>query len=234
MIKVHLFEDLGKASFGWLEANFHFNFGDYTTGSTHFGQLRVVNDDIISAHTGFGMHPHKDMEIITYVRKGALSHEDSMGNKGATNAGDVQVMSAGTGIYHSEFNRSDDDINSYQIWIMPNKKNVTPRWDQAEFPKQYVQSNFPLLVSGREEDQDRGALFIHQDAAIYGGKLREHTKIEHPVKYQAYILVSEGHVEIDGHALKKGDAASVVNQSKIQIQACSNAELVIIDVPPYA
>lgn len=232
MIKTHKFKNLGKANFDWLEANFHFNFGDYTTGPTHFGSLRVVNDDVISAHTGFGLHPHRDMEIITYVRKGALSHEDSMGNKGATKAGDVQVMSAGTGIYHSEFNHSDEDVNSYQIWIMPNKQGVTPRWDQAEFPKGAVTNSLPLLVSGREEDKDKGALLIHQDAAIYGGRLEEGTQIDHAIKHQAYILISEGEVEIDGQVLMKGDAAAVTEQAQIKIFARCQAEVVVIDVPP--
>lgn len=231
MIDVRHFNSLGKADFGWLKANFHFNFGDYVNGPNNFGPLRVINDDIIAAHTGFDMHPHRDMEIITYVRTGALSHEDDMGNKGATKAGDVQVMSAGTGIYHSEYNHSDDDINSYQIWIMPNKQNVKPRWEQAEFPQKAVTNRLPLLVSGRDEDTDSSALFIHQDAAIYGGRLNQGTSIDHPIKYQAYVLISCGEVEIDGTHLNKGDAAAITEQNTMHIKAKSNAEVVVIDVP---
>jgi redox-sensitive bicupin YhaK (pirin superfamily) len=173
------------------------------------------------------------MEIITYVRKGAISHEDSAGNKGITAAGDVQVMSAGSGIEHSEFNRSEEAANLYQIWIMPHKKNVRPRWDQAKFPKNDVKDQLPLLVSGRDEDEGKGALFIHQDAAIYGGRMQAGNSITQEIKYGAYILVSEGEIEINGENLSKGDGASIADEDRVTVLAKSGAEILIIDVPPH-
>lgn len=232
MIKVKKYDDLGKVNHGWLNANFHFSFGDYfDRENMNFGQLRVVNDDLVNPNMGFGMHPHENMEIITYIRKGAISHEDNQGNKGVTNAGDVQVMSAGSGIYHAEFNRTKEIANLYQIWIIPNKKDVTPRWDQAEFPKNYINNALNLLVSGREEDEGKGALYINQDAAIFGGRIEKDTSLTHMIKHQAYLLVSEGQVIVDGKTIEKGDAAAITEQQSTQIEALVNSEILLIDVP---
>ena len=232
MINIRKLNDLGKGDHGWLQSNFHFSFADYyNRNNMNFGQLRVINDDRIGAQMGFDTHPHENMEIITYVRQGAISHQDSMGNKGTTKAGEVQVMSAGSGIRHSEMNNTDEEVTLYQIWIMPNKKNVTPRWDQERFPTDPVKGELPLLVSGREKDQRHGVLFIHQDAAIYGGRVNKGDSITNKIKHQAYILVSEGQVEIDGKKLTKGDGAEVTKQSEIKISALSDAEILILDVP---
>lgn len=232
MINIRKLKDLGKGDHGWLKSNFHFSFADYyNRNNMNFGQLRVINDDHIGAHMGFGMHPHENMEIITYVRQGAVSHQDSMGNKGVTKAGEVQVMSAGSGIRHSEMNNTDEDVSLYQIWIMPNQKNVKPRWDQEKFPTAPVKGELPLLVSGREKDQRHGVLFIHQDAAIYGGRVNKGDAITNKIKHQAYILVSEGDVEIAGKKLTKGDGAEVTKQSEIKVSALSDAEILILDVP---
>lgn len=195
-----------------------------------FGTLRVINDDIVKAGSGFDTHPHRDMEIITYVRKGAISHRDSEGNEGRTQAGDVQVMSAGTGIYHSEHNHEDVDTNLYQIWIEPNKKGVAPRWDAHEFPKQPATDRLPLLVSG----DGSAPLFIHQDATIHAGRLTKGTSVTHPVRQQAYILVSEGKADLDGHILKKGDGAEVTAQNQVTIIAQEDTEILVIGVPQFA
>lgn len=232
MINVRKLKDLGKGDHGWLKSNFHFSFADYyNSNNMSFGQLRVINDDFISAHMGFDTHPHENMEIITYVRQGAISHQDSMGNKGITKAGEVQVMSAGSGIRHSEMNNTDEDVTLYQIWITPNEKNVKPRWDQEKFPTDPVKGELPLLVSGQKKDQRHGVLFIHQDAAIYGGRVNKGDSITNKIKHQAYILVSEGEIEIAGQKLSKGDGAEVTKQSEIKISAVSDAEILILDVP---
>lgn len=233
MINIRKLKDLGKGDHGWLKSNFHFSFADYyNRHNMNFGQLRVINDDLISPHMGFDTHPHENMEIITYVRQGALSHKDNMGNKGVTKAGDVQVMSAGSGTLHSEYNNTDEQVTLYQIWILPNKKNVEPRWDQAKFPDKPVKSELPLLVSGRSQDAGKGALFIHQDAAIYGGKIEKGTSLSNKIKHQAYILISEGEVEIEGRKLSKGDGAEITQQPSVKIKALSDAEILLLDVPP--
>lgn len=232
MIHIYPYEELGRHNAGWLDARYHFSFADYhNPDRMRFGSLRVVNDDIVRAGGGFDTHPHRDMEIITYVRRGAISHRDSLGNEGRTAAGDVQVMSAGTGVLHSEFNKENEDTNLYQIWIYPRERGVPPRWDARQFPRQMVEDTLPLLVSGRKEDEEKGALFIHADAAIYGGRIAAGTKISHPVKGQVYALVSEGRVKIDGQSLKRGDGAEITNTDAVHIAAVEDAEMVIIDVP---
>ncbi len=234
MIKVYPYEQLGHHDMGWLDARYHFSFADYHSPERmRFGALRVVNDDIVKVGGGFDTHPHKDMEIITYVRQGAISHRDSLGNEGVTAAGDVQVMSAGTGIQHAEFNAGKEDINLYQIWIYPRERGVKPRWDMRQFPKQPVNDALPLLVSGDENDAEQGALYIHADASIYGGRVKAGTKISQPVAGQAYVLVSEGTVEIDGITLQKGDGAEVTDVAALQIKAAQDAEIVVIDLPKF-
>lgn len=232
MIKIYPYEALGRHNAGWLDARYHFSFADYHNPQRmRLGSLRVINDDIVKVGGGFDTHPHQDMEIITYVRRGAISHRDSLGNEGQTAAGDVQVMSAGTGIRHAEFNAGDEDINLYQIWIYPREKGVAPRWDARQFPKAPVNDALPLLVSGRREDEAKGALFIHADAAIYGGRLEAGANLTHPVGGQAYILVSEGAIAVDGTALKKGDGAEITDTASVVLSASEDSEIVVIDVP---
>lgn len=232
MINIYPLSTLGHANHGWLDTHYHFSFANYFNKKRmHFGQLRVINDDSIKAGAGFDMHRHENMEIITFVRSGAITHQDSKGNTGRTTAGDVQVMSAGSGIYHSEFNLESETTTLFQIWIKPNKKNVTPRWDMANFNAQIVQDALHLLVSGRNEDQDKDALFIHQDAAIYGGTLAAGQAITHPIKDQAYILISKGHADIDGHAAAQGDGIEITHQDTVTIKAKDTAEIILIDVP---
>ncbi len=232
MIRVYPYASLGAANHGWLKAKHHFSFSMYHNPERMgFGTLRVINDDVIDAKSGFDTHPHRDMEIITYVRKGAITHRDSQNNEGRTGAGDVQVMSAGSGVYHSEFNLEDEATNLYQIWITPNKKAVQPRWESKEFPKEPVTNQLIPVVSGRDADLLEGALFIHADAAIYAGRLTAGTRLTQPVKYQAYILASEGTLEVNGATLNKGDGAEVTDVASLDIRASTDAEILVIDVP---
>jgi redox-sensitive bicupin YhaK (pirin superfamily) len=235
MIKLNPYNALGKASHGWLKSSHHFSFADYYNPSRMgFGKLLVINDDWIKAGTGFPGHPHRNMEIITYVRQGAVTHQDNRGNKGVTRNGEVQVMSAGTGIVHSEYNMGNNPLVLYQIWIIPNKANVKPRWEAKKFPQATSEGKLTLLVSGYEEDKNK-ALFIYQEARLYGGKLNQGTSIEHPITNQAYVLASDGKFEVrDGEGkttLSKGDGAEVTKSKSMTITALTDCEVVVIDVP---
>jgi redox-sensitive bicupin YhaK (pirin superfamily) len=228
MIKVYPYEELGHASHGWLDARHHFSFANYYNPERMgLGTLRVINDDVIKAGAGFDAHPHRNMEIITYVRSGAITHRDSQGNEGKTLAGDVQVMSAGTGVFHSEYNLENEDTNIYQIWIEPKVRGIKPDWDAHEFPKEPVDTSLKLLVSGDEE----APLHINQDAYIYAGILKADKELDHPIHQQAYLLVSEGEIELEGQHLKKGDGAEVDNTSSIKLYALKDSEVLVIDVP---
>jgi quercetin 2,3-dioxygenase len=232
MITVYPYEQLGHANHGWLDARHHFSFGRYYNPErSHFGVLRVINDDTIEAGRGFAAHPHDNMEIITYVREGAISHADNLGHEGSTVAGDVQVMSAGSGIVHAEKNAEPVTTKLYQIWIEPSKAQVTPRWEMRQFPKAPLNTHLSLLVSGQHEHEGQGAAFIHQDAAIYGGSLKAGTEIEQTVKHQAYILASEGEMIVNGATLHKGDGAEVSGHKTILIKAITDAQIIVIDVP---
>lgn len=228
MIKPIFYTDLGHADFGWLNARHHFSFGQYyDPDRMGFGKLRVINDDIIQAGTGFDTHPHSNMEIITYVREGAITHKDSRGNEGKTKAGDVQVMSAGTGIQHSEHNRESEATSLYQIWIEPNRQNVEPRWGAHQFPNQEpVESKLSLLVSG----DGTAPLSIYADAKIYAGRLVKGQVIEQRIDHNGYLLVSNGEVIVGGHSLSKGDAAEITDQKGVQINAAVDSEVLLIDV----
>lgn len=242
MIQPIPYDTLGKADHGWLKARHHFSFARYYNPERMgFGALRVINDDWVAPGAGFAPHPHHDMEIITFVRSGSITHEDNLGNKGITETGEVQVMSAGTGVTHSEFNTSKDPLTLYQIWITPNKKGVEPRWETKSFSSATANElspnnsprSLPLLVSGYEEDHD--ALFIHQHARIYGGLINMNEAIQHPITHQAYVLASQGEIELTTDAgkftLAKGDGAEITNESTVTIKAKSNAEVIVIDVP---
>lgn len=228
MITHHKFENLGGADHGWLNAKHHFSFANYyDPQKLCHGELMVINDDRIAANTGFDTHPHQNMEIITYVRKGAITHKDNKGNQGRTTAGNVQVMSAGTGIYHSEFNLENEETNIYQIWIKPKINGVEPNWNMAEFPKQPVVDSLQLLVSGDETSP----LNINQDARIYAGRLNKSTKITHNVIGKAYVLISEGNIEVNGNKAQKGDGLSISDETSLELEALNDAEVLIIEVP---
>lgn len=232
MITVYPFDTLGHADHGWLNARHHFSFARYVNRARMgFGALRVINDDLIDGGRGFGAHPHDNMEIITYVRKGAITHKDNLGNQGRTAAGDVQVMSAGSGVTHAEHNMEDEVTSLYQIWIEPNRQDVTPRWDAGEFPKAPVDGKLSVLVSGQNDHKDSGALYIHQDAAIYGGKMMKGTALKQTIKHQAYILASLGSFTVNGETLKQGDGAEITGDKTLDIVALDDAEILIIDVP---
>lgn len=231
MITVYPYEKLGHANHGWLEARHHFSFAHYMNPDRMgFGALRVINDDIIKSGTGFDTHPHRDMEIITYVRDGAITHRDSNGNVGRTEAGDVQVMSAGTGVFHSEWNMESKDTNIFQIWIEPNELGVEPKWGSHEFPDSPAIDELTLLVSG----DGRAPLSIHQESAIYAGTLLRDTELSHPIQHQAYVLVSEGTIDIEGNRLSKGDGMEVEELASITMRALEDTKVLVIDIPKHA
>ena len=228
MLQHHKFENLGGADHGWLNAKHHFSFAGYhDPQKLSHGELLVINDDRIAPHSGFDTHPHRDMEIITYVRKGAITHQDNKGNKGRTTAGNVQIMSAGTGISHSEFNLENEETNIYQIWIKPSRKGLVPKWKAAEFPTTPVTSALPLLVSG----DGNAPLQINQDARIYAGRLGEGRALTHLITGKAYLLVSEGEVMVNDIHAKKGDGIAVSDEKTVTLNAKTDAELLIIEVP---
>jgi len=228
MIIHYSFESLGGADHGWLKAKHHFSFANYhDPNKMSFGELLVINDDKIAPKTGFGTHSHNDMEIITFVKTGAISHEDNQGNKGKTSAGNVQIMSAGTGIMHSEYNHEEEETTLYQIWITPKSKGIDPRWDSAEFPKEFSTDKLTLLVSGNND----ALLKIHQDARIYTGKFNKKTTINHHINGQAYLLISKGDVKIGSINAFKGDGIAIKDEEKITIEFNKEAEILLIEVP---
>lgn len=235
MITHYPYDQLGKANYGWLKSSHHFSFANYNNPERMgFGSLRVINDDWVEPLRGFAAHPHKNMEIISFIRSGAITHQDSVGNEGITESGEVQVMSAGSGIVHSEYNRTKEPLTFYQIWIEPNKLNVKPRWQSKLFPKALSESALPLLVSGFEEDEGH-ALFIQQEARIYGGKLAAGAEISVPILHQAYVLCSSGDFSInDGSknvTMTTGDGAEVTELKSLVIKARTESELIVIDAP---
>lgn len=233
MLNIQRYNELGTMKIDWLDAHYHFSFANYhNPARMGLGPLRVINDDIVKAGGGFAPHPHHDMEIITYVREGAITHEDSLGNRGKTAAGDIQVMSAGSGITHSEWNEEDVDTRLYQIWIHSRSKGTTPRWEARKFPK--AEGMLHVLASGRDSDKDKGALWIDQDAAIYGGVLKAKQEWKQKLSGPAYLLVSTGEVSINGETLKKGDGAAITDASELAITANQASELVLIDLPAAA
>ena len=228
MLQHHKFENLGGANHGWLNAKHHFSFANYyNPEKLSHGELLVINDDRIAPHTGFDTHPHKDMEIITYVRKGAITHQDNKGNKGRTTAGNVQVMSAGTGIFHSEYNMEDEETNIYQIWIKPAEKGLSPNWDAAEFPKMPVTNSLQLLVSG----DGSAPLHINQDARIYAGRINKGDALQHAIAGKAYLLVAEGNLLVNDLDAHKGDGVAINDEGSVTLKAETEAEVLVIEVP---
>ncbi|ADL02061.1 Quercetin 2,3-dioxygenase [Brevundimonas subvibrioides] len=230
MIERRPFESLGGANHGWLNAKHHFSFANYYDPKRmSWGNLRVWNDDEIAAGSGFPPHPHSDMEIITYVREGAITHEDSLGNKGRTEAGDVQVMSAGTGIRHAEYNAEPTLTRIFQIWIEPTKRGEAPAWGAKPFPKGDRAGQFVVLASGFEGDND--ALPIRTDARIVGATLKAGESATYPLgaSRRGYLVPARGEVEVNGVRLNARDGAAITGEDTLTVTAVNDAEIVLVD-----
>lgn len=229
------FNSLGHANHGWLDTRHHFSFADYRDPNrVHWGALRVWNDDIIAAKSGFPRHGHASMEIITYVMEGAITHKDSLGNQGRTEAGDVQVMSAGTGIEHAEWNDESVATHLFQIWIIPAEQGGEPRWAAAKFPKADRAGELIVLASGRKQDDGKGALLIRQDAALLGATLARGQTVTHtlgPNRF-AYIVPAKGSITVNGTLVAERSAAAIAGEPALEIKSDTGAEFVLTDVPP--
>ena len=230
MIDLRPFDSLGGDNHGWLDAKHHFSFAGYhDPARMHWGNLRVWNDDTIQPKTGFPPHPHRDMEIITYVREGAITHEDSLGNKGRTEAGDVQVMSAGTGIRHSEYNQEDEVTKIFQIWIVPTRQGDAPSWGARPFPKGERSGQFVTLASGYDGDGD--ALPIRTDAKVVAATLRAGESADYPIgrDRKAYLVPATGAIQIDDVRVNARDGAAISDMDVIHVTAIEDSEIVLVD-----
>jgi redox-sensitive bicupin YhaK (pirin superfamily) len=221
----------GYAHHGWLESWHSFSFADYRDPEhVHFGPLRVINEDIVQPGTGFGTHGHRDMEILTYVLSGALRHRDSMGHGEDIHYGEVQVMSAGTGVQHSEVNPSlDEAVHLLQIWVMPDRQNLMPGYQQKEFPLQDMQGRWCLLAS---PDAAQGSLLIHQDACVFAARLGGAETLEYPLAAgrKAYLHVARGSLQASGYALSTGDALMYEDEAAVELSAAKDAEVLLFDM----
>jgi redox-sensitive bicupin YhaK (pirin superfamily) len=230
MIKLKPFDSLGGADHGWLKAKHHFSFADYhDPKNVSHGALRVWNDDEIAPNTGFPAHPHANMEIITYVREGAITHQDSLGNKGRTEAGDVQVMSAGSGIRHAEYNLEPTLTRIFQIWIQPKTIGGEPTWGSKPFPKANRSGKLVTIASGLPGDTD--ALPIRADARVLGATLKAGESVEHTVGEgrHAYLVPAVGAIEVDGEPVHARDGAALTGGKTVTIKALEDAEIVLVD-----
>ena len=231
MIRVRKAKDRGHLNHGWLDTYHTFSFGDYHDPE-HMGfrSLRVMNEDRVEPGKGFGTHPHRDMEIVTYVLEGALEHKDSMGNGEVLRPGEFQRMSAGTGITHSEFNPSDSEpVHLYQIWLLPERKGIEPSYEQKQFPDAKITNRLRLVAS---PDASDGSLMIHQDARIYLAKITSDQRVVHelsPGRY-AWLQVLRGAVKLNGTELETSDGAAISDESRIEIVGTTNAELMLFDL----
>ena len=229
MIELRPFASLGGADHGWLDTKHHFSFADYQDPArTNWGQLRVWNDDVIAPQTGFPAHPHRDMEIITYVRSGAISHKDSLGNAGRTEAGDVQVMSAGTGIQHAEYNLEDETTTLFQIWIIPDRRGGEPSWGARPFPKDVRGGQFVTLASGIEGDE---ALPIRAEARVLGATVKagETVTYDTATVRHLYLVPATGKVRIGQVEVNARDGAAITGLDRIEVTALEDSELVLVD-----
>lgn len=228
MIELRPFNHLGQFSNDWLTARYHFSFAEYHHDARMgWGPLRVWNDDQIQPNTGFNPHSHRDMEIITYVRQGAITHHDSLGNVGRTQAGQVQVMSAGTGITHAEYNREAEICQLFQIWILPRQRGLTPRWETRPFPRQH--GIMQILASGYDQDGDVPK--INQDARIWGGSLDAGDHLTHRLDGRAaYVVSARGVLSLNNHVLAERDGAALRDEVSLHLQAQTAADLVLVEL----
>ncbi|HLO77749.1 MAG TPA: pirin family protein [Magnetospirillum sp.] len=227
MLELRPFARLGTFDNDWLHAHYHFSFADYhDPARMGVGKLRVWNDDTIEPNTGFPPHGHRDMEIVTYVREGAVTHHDSLGNVGRTEAGQVQVMSAGTGIRHAEYNRETTPTTLFQIWIVPRAQGLEPRWETRPFPRDH--GRLQVLASGLPGDD---APIIHQDARVLGATLDKGDRISHPLGGRtAYLVAARGHLNVNGTALGPRDGVVITAEPDLSIVAEDDAEIVMVEL----
>jgi len=231
---IHKADTRGFANHGWLKSNHTFSFANYQNSERmNFGKLRVLNDDIVQPKRGFGTHPHKNMEIISIPISGALSHKDSMDNKRSIEVGEVQVMSAGTGLTHSEFNDSKkEEVNFLQLWIIPEKENVIPYYHQKRFEEEDRKNKFQTLVSPKNK-QIEGSLSINQQAYISIVDLDEEFEIEYKLMNEAYFFLIQGKINLADTILSNRDAIGISETEKVSIKAVKKSKLLVIDVPVF-
>lgn len=230
---IHLSKDRGFADHGWLKAAHSFSFASYYDPSkVHFGLLRVLNDDIVAPGMGFGMHGHDNMEIVTIPLRGTLAHKDSLGSEGTITPGEVQIMSAGSGIRHSEFNGSStDEVNLLQIWVFPKERNIQPRYDQKQFDSTLSENRFQILVSPTQEQE---SLWINQDAVFAQGDFKSGANYSYTLRYPGngvYVFVIEGSIHLDDTILERRDAAGVYDTSELTFSVQQDAKVLVIEVP---
>lgn len=231
----HPAESRGNTNFGWLDANYSFSFANFfDPNKVQFGLLRVLNDDVVKGGMGFDTHPHKDMEIVTIPLAGALQHKDSLGHSATIKAGEVQVMSAGTGVKHSEFNAHNGrELNLLQLWIFPENNQVEPRYDQKDFSGELVINKLTTIVSPKDKCMD-GSLWIHQQAYLSFGDFEDSKTLEYQLKNEengVYVFLIEGEVSIDGQALKKRDALGILETKNFKIEFQQKSKVLLIEVP---
>jgi redox-sensitive bicupin YhaK (pirin superfamily) len=232
MLQVRKSAERGNANHGWLQSRHTFSFGEYRDPNhTGFGPLLVINEDRVAPGQGFGTHGHRDMEIISYVLEGALEHKDSMGNGSVLHYGDVQRMSAGTGVRHSEFNGSQDDpVHFLQIWIEPDKTGIAPGYEEKHFAPEMKQGQLRLIASN---DGRQGSVLIHQDAAIYAAIMGQGDQLGHALApgRTGYVHVIRGNLSVNGRALGGGDALKISGEPAIALEQADNAEVLVFDLP---
>ena len=231
--KVQRSSERGHANFGWLDSHHSFSFGHwYDPGKVHFGALRVLNDDVVKGGEGFGTHPHDNMEIISIPLRGALAHKDSTGTDGIIKTGDVQIMSAGTGIRHSEFNASKtEDVNFFQVWILPKEKNIKPRYEQKTFNASGRKDKWQIVVSPDEKD---GGVLINQDAVFSLYHAEQDTSVAYKNRFTGngvYLFVIEGELEMGGNTLHTRDALEISGTDEFELNIRPGTNLLAIEVP---
>lgn len=231
MLTIRKSDERGRAEHGWLDSRHTFSFADYHDAA-HMGfrALRVINEDLVEAAQGFGTHSHRDMEILTYVLEGALEHKDSLGNGSTLRSGDVQRMSAGTGVLHSEFNPSPKERAHFlQIWVLPERRGIAPSYAEKHFPEVERRGRLRLFAS---RDAREGSLSWNQDADLYGALLAQGQQVTHELRpgRHAWIQIARGAIELDGHKLSAGDGAAISEQRTLELKATADAELLLFDL----